>query len=72
MNLGTRAVEHKDCNWGMQMIDACNFVLCVATLSVALPGVAVQIEINSIKDCIFLYFIRKVHLHLHLYNMHHI
>ena len=40
--LGTRAAEHKGCNWGMQMIDGCSLELCVATLSVALSGIAPQ------------------------------
>ena len=38
--LGTRAAEHKGCNWGMQMIDGCSLELCVATLSVASSGIA--------------------------------
>ena len=40
--LGTRAAEHKGCNWGMQMIDGCSLELCVATLSVASSGIAPQ------------------------------
>ena len=40
--LGTRAAEHKGCNWGMQMIDGCSVELCVATLSVASSGIGPQ------------------------------
>ena len=40
--LGTRAADHKGCNWGMQMIDGCSLELCVATLSVASSGIAPQ------------------------------
>ena len=40
--LGTRAAEHKGCNWDRQMIDGCSLELCVATLSVATSGIAPQ------------------------------
>ena len=37
--LGTRAAEHKGCNWGMQMIDGCSLALCSATISVVSAGI---------------------------------
>ena len=45
--LGTRAAEHKGCNWGMQMIDGCSLALCSATLSVVSAGICHRNEVNS-------------------------
>ena len=44
VSLGTRAPEH---NWGEQVIDGCSLELCVATLSVASPGMAPQEQTKS-------------------------
>ena len=47
--LGTRAAEHKGCNWGMyKLIDGCSLELCSATVSVVSAGICHRNEVNSI------------------------
>ena len=46
--LGTRAAEHKGCNWACQLIDGCSPALCSATVSVVSAGICHRNEVNSI------------------------
>ena len=70
--LGTRAAEHKGCNWGMQLIDGCSFELFSATVSVVSAGICHINKVNSIawlyrkaqpKDIIYYITLHYITLH---------
>ena len=48
--LGTRAAEHKGCNWACKLIDGCSLELCSAsaTPSVASSGICHRNKVNPI------------------------
>ena len=45
--LGTRAAEHKGCNWACKLIDGCSLVLCSTTVSVVSAGICHRNKVNS-------------------------
>ena len=45
--LGTRAAEHKGCNWACKLIDGCSLALCSATGSVVSSGICHRNKVNS-------------------------
>ena len=46
--LGTRAAEHKGCNWACKLTDGCSLELCSATSSVASTGICHGNKVNAI------------------------
>ena len=46
--LGTRAAEHKGCNWACNLIEGCSLALCSTTASVVSAGICHRNKVNSI------------------------